>query len=306
MPVQVSYPGVYIQEVPSGVHTITGVATSIAAFIGRTSKGKMNKATRLLSLADYVRAFGDPHPESDLANSVRLFFANGGTDCYVIRIANGGAPATLTLNAMDGTAALNVTAKAEGRWGDSVRLQIDYNTQNPDETFNLRVIHEEGGNPITIESFPNLSMNPGSPRFAPTFVTQSSELVSIAPNAVLVPKLVPANIAVSFAGFSLGRRSLNTIGNTLGDVETLLAGFINAPIATRRSRFMISVNDGPFMPVDLNPFTTGNTQLQMEAELSLRINTALTGLSPAPTVAATINAEPGGAIGRLWNHGRER
>src|SRR5215510_557329 len=106
MPVQVSFPGVYIQEVPSGVHTITGVATSIAAFIGRATKGKMNRATRILSLADYVRNFGAPHPMSDLANSVKLFFANGGTDCYVIRIANGGAPATVTLNTMSGAAAL--------------------------------------------------------------------------------------------------------------------------------------------------------------------------------------------------------
>ncbi len=31
--VQVSYPGVYIEEIPSGAHTIAGVATSIAAFI---------------------------------------------------------------------------------------------------------------------------------------------------------------------------------------------------------------------------------------------------------------------------------
>jgi len=34
MPVQLSYPGVYIEELPSGVRTITGVATSVAAFAG--------------------------------------------------------------------------------------------------------------------------------------------------------------------------------------------------------------------------------------------------------------------------------
>jgi Bacteriophage tail sheath protein len=301
MAVQVSYPGVYIQEVPSGVHTITGVATSIAAFIGRASKGKMNKATRLLSLSDYVRAFGDPHPESDLANSVRLFFANGGTDCYVIRIANGGAPATLTLRSMDGQPALDVTAKAEGRWGDSVRLQVDYNTQNPDETFNLRVIHEEGGTAIATETFPNLSMNPASARFAPTFVTQSSELISIASNPALVPKLAPANIGASFAGFSMGRRSLNTLGPTLGHVDTLLGGLINAPLATRKSKFQISVNESTFVTVDLNPYTTGSSEGAIGVELTSRINTALRDLSPVPTVAATILNEPAPAtdIGRL-------
>ena len=40
MPVNVSYPGVYIEEIPSGVHTITGVATSIAAFIDAFARGR--------------------------------------------------------------------------------------------------------------------------------------------------------------------------------------------------------------------------------------------------------------------------
>ncbi len=39
MPVQTTYPGVYVQEVPSGVRTITGVSTSITAFIGPTKRG---------------------------------------------------------------------------------------------------------------------------------------------------------------------------------------------------------------------------------------------------------------------------
>jgi hypothetical protein len=39
MPATLSYPGVYIEEIPSGVHTITGVATSIAAFVGAALRG---------------------------------------------------------------------------------------------------------------------------------------------------------------------------------------------------------------------------------------------------------------------------
>ena len=34
MPVPPTYPGVYVQEISSGVRTISGVATSIAAFVG--------------------------------------------------------------------------------------------------------------------------------------------------------------------------------------------------------------------------------------------------------------------------------
>jgi len=65
----VSYPGVYIVEVPSGVHTITGVATSITAFFGRATKGPLDKAVRILSLSDFARAFGGPHPDSALATA---------------------------------------------------------------------------------------------------------------------------------------------------------------------------------------------------------------------------------------------
>ena len=91
--VTVSYPGVYIQEVPSGVRTIEGVSTSIGAFFGRASKGPNNQAIRLLGYADYERQFGAPFPGRDLAYSVRMFFDNGGTDCYVICVENRPADA---------------------------------------------------------------------------------------------------------------------------------------------------------------------------------------------------------------------
>jgi len=89
--VQVSFPGVYVVEVPSGVHTITGVATSIAAFLGRTSQGSLNTAVRVLSPSDYTRAFGKPHPSSDLAQSVKQFFETIAplTDSKMMPVWNG-------------------------------------------------------------------------------------------------------------------------------------------------------------------------------------------------------------------------
>ena len=39
MSATLTYPGVYIEEIPSGVRTITGVATSITAFVGRAFRG---------------------------------------------------------------------------------------------------------------------------------------------------------------------------------------------------------------------------------------------------------------------------
>src|SRR5882672_2667818 len=92
-----SYPGVYVQEVPSGVRTIVGVGTSIGMFIGTAKKGPINRPVRCVSYLDYARAFGEDPTGGDLVRFVKLFFLNGGTDCYVMRIASGAIPASITL-----------------------------------------------------------------------------------------------------------------------------------------------------------------------------------------------------------------
>jgi phage tail sheath protein FI len=56
MPITPTYPGVYVEEIPSGVHTITGVATSIAAFVDTFERGLVNYAIQLLSMSDFERS----------------------------------------------------------------------------------------------------------------------------------------------------------------------------------------------------------------------------------------------------------
>ena len=55
MPVSACYPGVYIEEIPSGMRTITGVATSVLAIIGTFRKGPEDAAMRVYSMADFER-----------------------------------------------------------------------------------------------------------------------------------------------------------------------------------------------------------------------------------------------------------
>ena len=93
MPPLLTYPGVYIEEVPSGVHTITGVATSIGAFVGWAPKGPTDEAVLVQSFSDYQREFGGLDARSLLGYSVSQFFNNGGSQAYVIRLA---APAITT------------------------------------------------------------------------------------------------------------------------------------------------------------------------------------------------------------------
>lgn len=58
MPTTPTYPGVYIEEIPSGVRTIVGVATSIAAFVDFFPRGLLDEAVHLFSFADFEREFG--------------------------------------------------------------------------------------------------------------------------------------------------------------------------------------------------------------------------------------------------------
>jgi len=81
-----TYPGVYVEEVKSGVRTITGVATSITAFIGRTARGEVNKPKTLNSYADFEREFGGLWLDSTVSYAVRDFYLNGGSKAVVVRL----------------------------------------------------------------------------------------------------------------------------------------------------------------------------------------------------------------------------
>ena len=92
MPVALLQPGVYIEELPSGVRTITGVATSITLFVGWAPRGPIDRALRLTSFADYERAlWRSRFALACSAMRVRHFFDNGGSDAYVLRIADATA-----------------------------------------------------------------------------------------------------------------------------------------------------------------------------------------------------------------------
>ena len=86
MPVALSYPGVYIEEIPSGVRTITGVATSITAFIGRALRGPTDEPVTINSNADFERVFGGLWTESALGYAVRDFYLNGGAQAIIVRL----------------------------------------------------------------------------------------------------------------------------------------------------------------------------------------------------------------------------
>ena len=117
-----TYPGVYIQELPSPVHPITGVATSVAAFVGYTATGIDNRAELIFSFSDYERLFGGLASDSEVSYSVQQFFQNGGNQAYVVRVPRDqAAGATVVF------ADLTFTALSSGDWANG-QLLIDVDT----------------------------------------------------------------------------------------------------------------------------------------------------------------------------------
>lgn len=178
--VQVSYPGVYVQEVPSGSRTITGVATSIALFIGMAQRGPVNEPVQILNFSDYQRTFSADVSQGEMTDQVRQFFLNGGRRAYVVRIAQGATQSSLELGS---SASLLLTSRGYGAEENSIRAAIDFNTDNAGVSFNLTLYRESfdsAGN-VTLsdqELHRNLSFVQGHPRYVETVVNQSSALAS--------------------------------------------------------------------------------------------------------------------------------
>ncbi|MEH6404576.1 MAG: phage tail sheath C-terminal domain-containing protein [Sneathiella sp.] len=184
MPVAVSYPGVYIQEVQGGARAIASVPTSVAAFVGYTGRGPTNTPIRMFSYADFERAFGGLAAGSPLSYAVNHFFLNGGSTAWVVRVAAGDAPATVgMLTAPGGAVTLTATARSSGEWGNNLRLRVDYNTSNPASTFNLTVneLVEQAGRIVVArsEAHRNLSMNSQSANYALDAVLDASDLITL-------------------------------------------------------------------------------------------------------------------------------
>ncbi|MFY9718070.1 MAG: phage tail sheath C-terminal domain-containing protein [Candidatus Cybelea sp.] len=239
MPVAVTYPGVYIEEIPSGVRTITGVATSIGAFVDFFASGPMNQAVQVFSFADVERNFGGLDTRSEASYALQQFFLNGGTEAYVVRVtsgtpANAATTAAISLaNQAGGTTLLTATAADAGAWGGNLRLDVDYNTTDPTSLFNLTVteISSTGGTQsvVATERYQNLLIDPTKSNDAAAIVNAASQLIVLtessgstgsrpaqtgtASEAIAVSALGLINAATKA---SLGLSSTDTVDVALG------------------------------------------------------------------------------------------
>jgi hypothetical protein len=187
MTVTPTYPGVYVEEIPSGVRTITGVATSITAFIGRARRGPVDTATRIQSFADFDRAFGGLWRDSTMSYAVQHFFLHGGRDAIIVRVANGAAGSAISLPAAGGS--LDLVSASSGEWANALRVAVDHQIGDPSDSsaFNLTIqlvetadqVASENAKPVLTEEFRNVSVDPSSPREVSRMLDQGSSLVRV-------------------------------------------------------------------------------------------------------------------------------
>ena len=122
-------PGVYVEEFESGGKPMEGVSTSTAGFIGLAERGPIEGVPQLVTnFSDFKRTYGGYLSESEfgeyrfLAYAVEHFFINGGSRCFVTRVAPGDAKCAVGYAPAQEGAVLTFAAKNPGIWGDNIRV----------------------------------------------------------------------------------------------------------------------------------------------------------------------------------------
>ncbi len=225
MPITPTCPGVYIEEIPSGVRTIVGVATSITAFMGRTVKGLEKDPTTIDNFGDFIRLFGGLHVDYPMSYSIQDFFLNGGSQAIIIRLfkppAGGDETAKITLGG------LKLVAANPGAWGSRLKASVDYTGitvdvakrygfSDPAKLFNLSVYeYAKDESVLSRERHINLSVEDG-PRRVDRVLIEESALVRVKLKADGSPDLPepPARPGAATDVVATGGKDSDSLGPT--------------------------------------------------------------------------------------------
>jgi phage tail sheath protein FI len=171
-------PGVFVEEVPPGEQPIQAVGTSTGAFIGIAEKGALDKPKLVTNWSQFVKDFGGHRRDSFLAHAVQGFFLNGGSRCFVVRVASATAAiaaATLSDRAGAPLDTLGVQALNEGEWGNRLSLDVADGTKIPATEFML-VVKLDGE---VVETWDDLSLDPEAENYVEAVVNDDSAYIQV-------------------------------------------------------------------------------------------------------------------------------
>jgi Bacteriophage tail sheath protein len=303
-----TYPGVYIQELPSPVHAIAGVATSITAFVGYTARGIDNRAQAIFSFGDFQRLYGGLASNSEVSYAVQQFYLNGGAQAYVVRTPMhypaGAAPYAQVgfgVPQAPATEGLTFSALSSGVWANRQLLLdvdvagLDLSTATGDPlAFNLTVTNLTDG---STEYFPALTLNSNSSNFVAAVVNDpdnGSQLVNVVTH---LPSSPTALNVTGILGTGLPVTTISGV-NYLAGVNTALGGGNTNTTASNDCSLVLHL-PASFNPSSLTIKVIGKgapisqTVAGLASQLQQAINTALAINVPGASV--TCSAAPNGA-----------
>lgn len=159
----------------SGEPAIERAPTGVAAFVGRTLRGPVNRPVRVASFAEYQQIFGGLWLPSTLSYAVEQYFENGGRAAIVSRVVNGARAPTLALPAGHGELVLVGIDPGSRVY---LRAAVDYDGIAEGETDRFNLVLQRIRLPGTEqiddqEIFRRVSIEPGSARFVGDLLTES-------------------------------------------------------------------------------------------------------------------------------------
>ena len=264
-----SYPGVYMQEVSSGVRPIQAASTSTAAFLGEAARGPIGVPVRVVNFTEFQATFGGFLELTFLAHAVFQFFNNGGSQCYVVRVARNPVSASATIVHRGDTPheSLKITASSPGIWGNGLEVEVADSAKDPGNCFDLVVYLTSSGRRQQVERLSDLSMDPDSASFVATVARTRSSYITVD---------VLADPQTSVAGFAQGA----PIGGA--DAGPLLD-------AAHRT-LQISLNADGFQAINL-----ADADLSTLEKIRAALQTAITQISPR-RLTADANPYPNATV----------
>ncbi len=181
------YPGVYLEEIRPA-HTITGVPTSTAGFVGRAWRGPLDAALEVRSFTDYERIFGGLWLASTMGYAVEQFFTNGGERAVIVRVATRSGSGRAAPATIDVGGSLTLEAASPGTWGRNLQVGIATSPGEEDSgLFECTIVDDPAtaadsmhrGGSGAREVFAKLSVDARSPDFVTSVLAERSALVRV-------------------------------------------------------------------------------------------------------------------------------
>lgn len=192
------HPGIYIEEIPSGLIPIEAASTSTTVFLGYLTRGTVGEPELIFKQDDFVQKFGRINDQyggvrdtakaklgDPMGHSVSAYFQNGGRQAYIVRLARDGTPAlnaasTGITNPDNAAEIFEFTAVDEGSWANDLAIRMDLmDAGDPALGYLIEIGHGLGDDFQALEAFDQISLVSTDPRYLVEVINDGSNLVNV-------------------------------------------------------------------------------------------------------------------------------